>query len=165
MSVSKKINDGHISYLIDQIGDHYKNNILNRFLRQEILKLQIGKQTWDQFELLTEKSDIFKFQGYHFDELYDQVVAAARFIEAARGLLPTLKARIISGSNNSDKILREITVNNFPSNLNVFADLLRQLFTYLIEADKIAAGTRRPFFTKLPELNEIKRILGIIDSI
>ena len=157
-----RIKDAQVIRLIEQIGDHYQTNISNRFLRPLLLQLQIDKSTWDQIELLTEKMELFRYQGFHLDELYHQIAACARFVEIARhGLIPTIRAKLNAapGSSGPDKILREMAANNFVSNLQVFADLLNELYVNLVELDKQTAKNNKPVYNSMPDLVGIGRLL------
>lgn len=156
----ERIKDAQIIRLIEQISEHYRTNISNRFLRPVLLQLQIDKSTWDQIELLTEKLDLFHYQGFHLDELYRQIAACARFVETARNnLIPTLKAKLSNFPNSHDKTLREMAASNFESNLKVFADLLNQLYLGLVDVDKASAGKGQPVYTQMLELHSVGRLL------
>jgi len=122
--------------------------------------LQIDKNTWDQIELLTEKVDLFHYQGFHLDELYRQISCCARFVEAARfNVAPSLRSRLGSSPNGPDKILRDMAASNFSSNLQVFADLLNDLFMNLVELDKKhTPKNQKPVFAQMPELHNIGRL-------
>lgn len=157
----ERIKDALIIRLIEQISEHYRSNISNRFLRPILLQIQIDKSTWDQIEELTEKMEINRYQGFHMDELYLQIAACARFIEAARSqMIPSLKTKLGGLPNSQDKILREMAANNFDSNLKVFSDLLNQLFLNLTEMDKAVSGSKPPVYSTLQELYSINRLLA-----
>jgi len=156
-----RIKDAQIIRLIEQISEHYRTNISNRFLRPLLLQLQLDKNTWDQIELITEKVDIFHYQGFHLDELYRQISCCARFVESARNnIVPSLRSKLGSAPGGPDKILRDMAASNFGSNLQVFADLLNDLYLNLVEIDKSSAtGKNKPVFTTMPELYNIGRLL------
>jgi hypothetical protein len=129
-------------------------------LRPLLLQLQFDKSTWDQIELLTERVELFRYQGFHLDELYRQVFACARFVESARNnIIPTIKSKLVSNPNSPDKILREMAANNFASNLQIFADYLNELFINLTEMDKNTAKGSTPVYTQMPELTNVGRLL------
>jgi len=123
--------------------------------------LNLDKNTWDQIELLTEKIEIFRFQGFHFDELYRQILACARFVEAARNnMIPTLRIKLNSVQSGPDKVLRDMAASNFASNLQVFADLLNDLYLGLVELDKKSAKKdTMPVYSQIFELNNVGRLL------
>ena len=157
----ERIKDPQVIRLIEQIGDHYRANISNRFLRPILLQLQIDKNTWDSIEVLTEKMEMFRYHGFHFDDLYRQIAACARLVESARNnMTPTLRSKLNAIPGGHDKILREMAANNFASNLQVFADMLNELYVILVDLDIIqTAGRNQPVYTQIPELLGIGRFL------
>ena len=158
--MDNRVKDAHIIRLIEQIGEHYRTNISNRFLRPLLLQLQIDKVTWDQIELLTEKIELFRYQGFHLDELYRQIVACARFVEVARNnMIPNIKSKINAVPGGPDKFLREMAASNFSSNLQVFADLLNEVYINLINMDKKSSGKNQPVYTQIRELHSVGRML------
>ena len=155
-----RIKDPHVIRLLEQIGEHYRANISNRFLRPVLLQIQVDKNTWDLIEVLTEKMDLYRYQGFNLDELYRQIAACARFIEVARNK-STIKSKISLLPPGHDKTLREMAVSNFSSNLKVFSGLLSELYSTLIEMDKKDAGKKRePLYTQMPELYNIESLLA-----
>jgi len=154
------VRDARIIRLIERIGEHYRSNISNRFIRPALLQLPIEKQTWDLIESLTEKVEQYQYQGYHLDELYRQISAASRFVgHARRDLVPALRSRIGGGSDGADRVLRDMAVNNFASNLQLFADLVNELYVNLVDLDKAEAKGKRPVYMSIPELADIGRLL------
>ena len=155
-----RIKDAHIVRLIEQIGEHYRTNISNRFLRPVLLQLQIDKTTWDLIEILTEKMELYRYQGFHLDELYRQIAACARFVEVARNRA-NIKNKLNSvPTGGQDKILRDMAVSNFAYNLKVWADLLNELFLGLVEMDKKDAGDKTsPVYSQMSELYNVGRLL------
>ncbi|GBU28897.1 hypothetical protein R84B8_02459 [Treponema sp. R8-4-B8] len=155
-----RIKDPHIIRLLEQIGEHYRANIANRFLRPVLLQIQVDKNTWDLIEVLTEKMDLYRYQGFNLDELYRQIAACARFIEVARNK-STIKSKISLLPPGHDKTLREMAVSNFSSNLKVFSELLNELYTSLVEMDKEDPGNKgKPLYTQMPELYNIDSLLA-----
>jgi hypothetical protein len=154
-----QVKDAHIIRLIERLGEHYRANISNRFIRPTLLQLPLEKQAWDMIETLTEKIEQYRYQGFHLDELYRQIIAAARFVSITRReLVPTLRNRLVAGTG-PDKVLRDMAVNNFASNLKLFADLLNELYVGLVNLDKLEAKGRRPLYMSVPELDEVGRLL------
>jgi hypothetical protein len=154
-----QIQDPQIIRLIDRIGEHYRSNVANRFIRPSLLQLSIDKQMWSLIDVLMEKADAY--QGYELDDLYRQLGAAADLVFQARtNLIPGLRNRqnagIISGP---DKVLRDMAMSNFASNLKVLADLLNELFVLLVEADKVQAKGRKPLYAQMPEVANLGKLL------
>jgi len=156
-----RIKDALVIRLVEQIGEHYRTNISNRFLRPLLLQLQLDKTTWDQIECLTEKIEMFRYQGFHYDELYRQIYACARLVESARNnIVPSLKTKLASPTNGHEKILRDMAASNFASNLQVFADTLNELYTNLVELDKANAKKQPPVYSQIPELSNVGNLLA-----
>jgi hypothetical protein len=130
-------------------------------LRPLLLQLQLDKNTWDQIELLTEKVELFRFQGFHFDELYRQLFACARLVESARNnMIPSLRAKLSASQNSQDKILRDMAASNFSSNLQLFADQLNDLYLNLVELDKKSTPSgHKPVYSTIQELSNVGRLL------
>ena len=151
-----QVRDARVIRLIEQIGEHYRSNISNRFIRPALLQLPLDKIAWDQIEILTEKSEQFSYQGCHLDELYRQIAGAARFVALSRRELSSgLRHRLGNVQSNADKVLREMAINNFNSNLQVFADMLNELYVLLVELDKADSQGKKPLYLQLPELADI----------
>ena len=153
------VKDAQVVRLIERIAEHYRTNISNRFIRPALLQLSLEKQSWDLIDDLTEKISQYRYQGFDLIELYRQIVAAATFVSLARrDLVSSLRNRLV-GSAGPDKVLRDMAVNNFGSNLQIFGDLIGELYTCLIELDKNAAKKHRPIYTAIPEIGEVNRML------
>ena len=153
-----RIKDAQVVRLIERIGEHYRTNISNRFLRPVLLQLQVDKSTWDQVEIITEKLELYRYQGFHLDELYRQIAACARLVEVARNK-SNVRNKLISIPVGDDKTLRDMAVSNFSSNLQVFCDLLNELYVILVDIDKSEAGKNQPVYSQIPELYNVDRLL------
>jgi hypothetical protein len=109
--------------------------------------------------VLTEKIEQYRYQGFHLDELYRQIAASARFVSLCRReIVPSLRNRL-SGGSGSDRVLRDMAVNNFASNLQLFADLLNELYVKLVELDKKDSKGHVPLYMQMIELQDIGRQL------
>jgi hypothetical protein len=145
--------------LVERIGEHYRTNIANRFIRPALLQLSLDKSVWTHIETLTEKFEQYRYQGFQLDELYHQVTALARFIAATRReVAPNLRHRIGGGAPGPEKVLRDMAVNAFNSNLNLMADLLDELYDRLKTLD-MAASNGSPLYQQLPELYGIEELI------
>ena len=154
------VNDAQVIKLIERIGEHYRTNISNRFIRPALLQAPLEKQNWDLIETLTVKMEQYQAQGFHLEELYHQIAAAAQFVAVVRrDLAPVLRNRVSGDRKDSDRIFREMAVSNFSSNLKVFADLINELFTFLVELDKANIKNRRPLYPTIPELEDVPKLL------
>lgn len=157
-----QVKSAEIFSLIETIGQHYRNNIANRYTRRAMTSLALEPGTWAHIESLTEKSDNYRFQGYHFDELYNQILAIARLIYTVRKeIVPNLRILLSAGGpmTAQDRVFRDMAVNNFGANLKILADYVNELYVKTVALDKEAAVGKQPLFQRIPELAEIGRYL------
>jgi hypothetical protein len=153
--------DDEIFGLIDSIGEHYRTNLGNRYVRNAFSVLPLDAKEWALIESVTEKADYYRYQGYHMDELYDRILALARFIyHARRELAPQLRVRLSTYSSGpgplgNDRILRDMAVNNFASNLSILADLVNQLYQRVVEVDQELAKGKMPVYKSIRSLDEL----------
>lgn len=160
-SIVMQIKNPEVYSLIETVGHHYRTNISNRFTRGALALLPLDNATWGRIEELTEKSANYRYQGYHLDELYTLILAMARFVSSARK--ESIQVLRYGGASDKitsqDRVLRDMVVNNFASNLNILADAINKLFVKVADIDKEDAGDRTTVLAKFPELNEIGRYL------
>ena len=158
-----QITDESVVRLIKQLVDHYRTNISNRFIRPVLLQIQFDDVLWNKIESLTERFDQLGYQGYDIEELYRQISALTQFVDAVRReVAPTLRYKIGNNySDKTDKVLRDMAVHNFSSNLQVFAGFIYELYTKLVEIDTEAAKSKRkgPIYKQHTELNDIEEKL------
>ena len=154
------VKDAAIIKLVQHIGEHYRTNISNPYIRPALHNASLEKQTWDLVETLTEQSEQYQDQGFHLDELYQQIIAAAQFVAVVRrDLVPVLRNRVPNVTDSSGKVFRQMAVNNFNSNIKVFADLINELYVSLVEMDKANVKGRRPLYPTIPGLEDVSRLL------
>jgi hypothetical protein len=158
-----QIKNPEIFAAVEGIGEHFRTNISNRFTRRGISSLVLDPGTWNLIEELTEKLENYRYQGYHFDEIYAQIIAIARFVyQARRDLLPNIRFLASSGSDQvgaSDKVFRDMAIANFGPNLKILADKVNELYVKVVAIDKENAAPKSPVFTQIPELKELGRYL------
>jgi hypothetical protein len=158
-----QINNPEIFAVVDAIGEHFRTNISNRFTRRGISGMILDPGTWSQIEELTEKLENYRYQGYHFDEIYAMILAISRFIfHARRDLLPNIRV-LASGGNDrvsgSDNVFRDMAITNFGPNLKILSDKVNELYMKVVALDKENAGAKGPIYVQIPELKEIGRYL------
>jgi hypothetical protein len=157
-----QIKNPEIFSALESIGEHYRSNISNRFTRRAISSMVLDPGTWSQIEEMTEKLENYRYQGYHFDEIYGQILAMARFVYHARhDLLPNLRMLASGGDKGggSDAIFRDMAIANFGPNLKILADKVNELYVKVVAIDKESVGNKAPVFSQMPELREIGRYL------
>lgn len=164
-----QIKDEELLRIIERLGDHYRSNISNRIMRTALLKMDLNGATWDRIERLTDISDLQRAEGYSFHELYEQVLAMALFVNYAQHrLLPNIRAMLSgnkspqfggSKTNPNDRVLREMAINNFKSNLGVLSDIVNELYLKTVELDKKLNGEKNPVYSRMPELKQLGQLL------
>ena len=148
--------------LIERIGEHYTTNISNRFIRPALLQMSLDKMTWTQIETLTEKFEQFRYQGIQLDELYRQVASAAKFVACARReVAPSLRQRLSNERTaGSDRVLKDMVVNAFSTNLTLLAEMLGELYERIKELDVVGTKNERPLYQQSSEFSAIKDMLN-----
>jgi len=157
-----QIKNPEIFAAVESLGEHFRTNISNRFTRRAISSMILDPGTWHLIEELTEKVENYRYQGYHFDEIYSQVLAISRFVyQARRDVLPNIRvlASVNDRIGDSDKVFRDMAVANFGPNLKILADKVNELYMRVVAIDKDSAGQKSPVFAQIPELKEIGRYL------
>jgi hypothetical protein len=161
------VKDNDTLSLIDRISEHFRTNLNNRYVRQAYTVLPLDQGTWGLIEAITEKHEHYAGQGYTYHELYERIIALARFVyHTRREVQPHLRT-ILSRNNGysnvatsqNDRVLRDISVNNFPSNLNVLADLIDRLYQHVAMEDQKEHKNQPPVYRSIRELAELGRYL------
>lgn len=154
------IKDPDIFRIIERIGDHFQNNVSNRFIRKALVVLELQQAEWDRLENLTNKTEYYKQNGFQFDELYEMVLSAAHFIHQARmKMLPNLRAMLSQGSTEQERVLRDMAAQNFPVNLAILSDLINELYLKTTNLDRSAHEKKRPVYERIPELKNLGKYL------
>jgi len=164
------VKNARVFQLIDKIKEHFSNNIYNRFLRKALLTMQLPPSSWEMIDSIVEKAEFYKAQGYQLDELYDRILACAQFVfHARKEVMPNIRILLASGGEtmfvrggrdaDTDKVLTELAINNFPVNLKIFADMINELYLLTVELDKEMHKNKSPLFEKIPELKNIGQYL------
>jgi len=146
--------------LIERIGEHYRTNISNPYIRPALLQLSLDKTTWNHIEALTEKYDQFRYHGLHLDEIYRYVASAAKFVSATRReVAPSLRYRVDPSTTGSGRVLRDMAVNTFSANLELLAEMLCELYNRLRDIDIASAKDKRPLYEQVPEFDSLNDLL------
>ena len=160
------IKEPEIYKIVGKIGDHYKNNVNNRFVRKALLVLDLPQAEWDCLDGLTTKSEYYKAQGFLFDELYEIVLAGAHLVfQARQKVMPNVKSLVVGAPApgkappEQDRVLREMAARNLPMNLQILSDLVNELYVKTTDLDRQAHEKKSPVYEKIPELKELGRYL------
>ncbi|MDR3247427.1 MAG: hypothetical protein LBT39_01460 [Treponema sp.] len=152
------VSNAQVLRLLEQISNHYRLNIASPFIRPALMQLPLDPQDAALVEMFTQRQE--QYLGFDLDELYRQIAASARFVSTIRhDLLPVLRNRLGGGATDAQKVFRDMAVNNFGSNLRVFADLINELYLALVEIDKQESRGHRPLYMQMPELVDVGHML------
>jgi hypothetical protein len=153
------IKDPDIFKLIERMGDHYQRNINNQHLRKLFVTLSLSNSAWGQIETLTTKSEYYKYQGYQYEELYDQIMAIASLVHQLRQqVLPGLKGLVGRAAPNEQVVLKMVAAN-FPTNLSLLADMINELYLKVTSLDRSEHKAGAAVFEKNPELAQLGHYL------
>lgn len=159
------VRDTELFRIIERLGEHYSANINNQYLRKAFTNLTIDRVGWERIDRLTTIGDYDRAQGFSFMELYERILAMARFIGKSRQEVQPSLRRLLdshgSGSRSFDpeRLRIEMAISNFGSNLSVLSDLLNELYMKVVELDKQSHNSKAPVYTRIPELKNIGRML------
>lgn len=154
--------------IIFRISKQYNENINNRYLRSALNNLKIDRSYLDLIESIGAVEQEDGLSNISLMGLYDRIYALANYVSAIRKqLLPNLRFIVSNsssvltrpGSFSGDaKIMQDIAISNFTSNLSIFADLVNELYLETVEYDK-SINKDRAVYLKLSFLNEIGPLL------
>lgn len=153
------VKDPDVFKLIDRISEHYQRNISNQHVRKTFINLSIPNSTWEQIDNLTAKGDYYRFQGYQYQELYDQIMAAAVLVyQVRKQIVPGLRS-LIGRAPTNEQVVLKMVVANFPTNLSIFADMLNELYLKVTSLDRAEHPGRAAVYEKNPELAQLGQYL------
>ena len=150
------IRDPQIEEAIKKLGVHYRNNIDNKYIKKAFNTLQLDTTTWELIRDLTKETDYP--QEYRLDELYERILALAEFVYKARqNIVPTIRNLVDrSGSlSGNDKLMQDIAISNFSSNLGILSDLVYDLYLKTVEIDKRENENTKKVYERTPELTRL----------
>lgn len=155
------IHDQAISECVQKIADHYNANIATRFLRPLLAGILADNELSRQLSDLTEHTETITAQGTHIDELYQQILAMARFVYLVKlDILPNIRnLSLTSASSDANKVFRDMAINNFGANMKVLADFVNELYVLTVEYDKSHSPKGKTIYAGIPGLSEIGRYL------
>ncbi len=156
------VRDPEVLSLVERLREHYRTNIANRYIRPALLVLPLDRLAWEQIENLTETTEEVNYQGHHLDELYRQLAVFAHFVSLSKHeLSPMLRIRLgsLGQKHSDDRVLREMAISNFLSNINILAEIINDLYASLIRYDEKVSGKAGPLYRRIPELKDFSRLI------
>ncbi|MBT3272470.1 MAG: hypothetical protein HN368_04905 [Spirochaetales bacterium] len=145
--------------VLERISEHYKKNIDNRFVRDTLMRMSLERGDWDHINVIAELPEYVRLQGFEYMDLYDKILALARFVRRAQEeVLPTISSGSLRGGVSQDEILKNMALSTYGSNLNIFADMINELYIKTVECDK-NDNQHNPVYTHVAELKTIGSLL------
>ena len=145
--------------IVERIGEHYRNNIDNRFVRDSLVRLTLDRGDRDQINTLTELPEYIRLQGFEYYDLFEKILALARFVKQVQSeVLPTISSSSRKISGSQEEILRGMALSTYGSNVSILADLINELYIKSVEFDK-RDNPGDPVYKHIPELQNIGDLL------
>lgn len=157
------VSDQFISEKILQIGKHYTENIATRFLRPVFVGIFSDVNLMHNIADLAEHTRDFVLQGQSLYELYSQIFSMANFIFLVRrDILPNLHNLTAANTQNAgeDRVYRLMAFNSLPSNINILANLLYELFEATVKYDKEHSYRKNIVLNNFPEANNFYNLIN-----
>jgi hypothetical protein len=148
---------------LEALASHFKNHIASPFIKAEFSTLTITRRDWDEIELLTERQEIYRFQGYHPDELYTMLLSLARFVKQAKTQwgpnIKNLVSRRYASRSSGERLTAEMVAGNFPSNLAVLREMTLELFYMVRKEDMEQNNGITKALAAVPQAKDIESLL------
>ena len=144
------VNNPEIHQMVEKISDQFRH-INNPKLKESFAALDVTSDDWRNIERLSSASQTQAIQGYGLKELYDQILAVAKFVYYSRKrIVPNLPIP------SNATVFEKMAITNFPGNLNILAEQLQTLYGKLLVLD---SENSNPIYHTMPELD---RTLGYL---
>ena len=156
--------DKKIFDIIEELGNRYNIFTHNQFINYYLLDSSIPKNDWIDIEDLLNTNNYYEENGYDLDKLYTQIRAFSSFLtiikeEILLRIQDEAPRRMETMAPDS-KLLYKMTLDNLPSNLNTFYNLIIDLFINVKRVDKTQNGEENALYRKLTFVNEIQQMLN-----
>jgi hypothetical protein len=158
------IKDRRIFDILGELGDKYNVFTHNQFINYYLLNSGIPKNDWIDIEDMLSANSTYEEDGYELDKLYTQILAFSSFLtRIEEEILPRIHSeapRRMEKMTQDSRILYKMTLENIPSNLKTFFDLITDLFINVKRVDKVQNGDNNALYRKLSFINEIQKMLN-----
>lgn len=155
---SKDINE-----LIERLHEHYTIFFSNQFIKYYLLDSRIPRSIWINIEDLMNHTKEQQATGYELEKLYEQIHSFASFLQTIRKeVLPRMMSEAQSRMNKmatDSRILFKMTLDNAQGNLDIFNDIVSELFIAVRATDTEKNGTDNALYKKLPFVKKIEEML------
>lgn len=153
--------DYDIFDMLDEVRKNYRSNMSNTFIRSALLAMDLPYDQRNSIETITEKLEMYKNQGYKFEELYNGIYSLAVFIYKARlQVVPGLKSsNLLKDASPSERVLAGMAADNLKANLNILSDRVNELYLKVVRLDVKSHKVKSPVYTRMEELDKLGQLL------
>lgn len=153
------IKEASLFKVVEKIGNHYRTNIDNRFMRNTLARLELQRGDRDHIDVIANLPDYVRMQGFEFYDLYEKILALARFTgQVQREVLPMLPKASSRSGGTQEEILRNMALSTYAANVNILVDMVQELYITTVDLDKRENGAN-PVYRQIPELQNIGNLL------
>ena len=107
----------------------------------------------------------YQIVGYELETLYEQILSFTSFFQTIKKeVLPRMMdeaQRRMTKMATDSKILFKMTLDNAPGNLDIFNDLVTELFIAVRDADTQKNGEEKALYKRLPITKKIEEVLHV----
>ena len=148
---------------LELMANHYKHNVASPVIKGEFPSLKLARRDWDEIELITERQELYRYQGYYLDDLYLKLLALARFVKHAKtqwgSNVKNLVATRYASRPASERTNAVMVAGNFVPNLSLLGEMVLELF-YIVRKEDSDQNHGKPTALNLvPEAKEIEALL------
>jgi hypothetical protein len=156
--------DKKIYDILEELKSKYNVFTHNQFINYYLLDSSIPKNDWIDIEDMLNSNTTYEEEGYEFDKLYTQILAFTSFLMIVNEEILTRinkeAPRRMETMTQDSKLLYKMTLDNIPSNLKTFNDLIINLFITVKQVDKTQNGEENAIYKNLEFINEIQNRLN-----
>jgi hypothetical protein len=162
-----QINNAAIIDLIKKTAEHYRNNIANRFTTRALTSIAMDTGTHTLLTIFTERLEDYHLHGLDLEDLYLRLIAAGWLVQQLRiQVLPNIRRLIyadapIGGPPPADKVMRDMAIANFSPNLQIYSDMLKEIYVLAMAYDQSTAGPRGLVKDRIRDLSKLPDYLGM----
>ena len=159
------IKDKNVQGIIDKLREHYNVFFSNQFVKYYLLDSNIPRSVWIHIEDLMNDRQEYQIVGYELETLYEQILSFTSFFQTIKKevvprMMDEAHSRMAKMATDS-KILFKMTLDNAPGNLDIFNDLVTDLFVAVRDADTQKNGEEKALYKRLPITTKIAEVLHV----
>ncbi len=148
---------------LEALASHFKNHVASPIIKGEFPSLKLSRQDWDEIELITERQELFRYQGYYLDDLYLKLLSLARFVKQAKTQWgPNIKNLVASRYASrpaSEKVNAVMVAGNLMPNLQVLGEMVLEIFYLVRKEDADQNQGKMAALAAVPQAKEIEALL------